>query len=127
MGVILITWSCGHFVQQKSPTYRTEAESLAAVTEDYWLLCQSADHDLANVATEHHLASSDTCPKCQQEPTNANLWHRRVIRDIVELRSLHDGCRACYVEIGANYHHLDFSQKARFAYNDMCATAHDQF
>jgi hypothetical protein len=31
------------------------------------------------------------------------------------------------VEIGANYHHLDFSQKVRFAYDDMCATSHAQF
>jgi hypothetical protein len=127
MGVTLITWSCGHFVQQKTPTYRTEEEFLAAVTEDYWILCEHAEHDLANVATEHHIAFPDFCPKCEQEPANANLWLGRAVKDIVELRALHEGCRACYVEIGANYHNLDFSQKARFAYNDKCAAAHDQF
>jgi hypothetical protein len=127
MGVTLITWSCGHFVQQKTPTYRTEEEFLEAVTEDYWILCRSADHDLANVATEHHLASPDFCPQCKQEVPNAHFWHQRATNDIAILRNLHEGCRACYVETGANYHHLDFSQKTRFAYNYKCATAHDQF
>jgi len=127
MGVTLTTWSCGHFVQQKSPRYRTEAEFFAVVTQDYWILRESADHDLANIATEHHVASPGACPKCRQEPTTAGVWHQRANGDIAILRNLHEGCRACYVEIGANYHHLDFSQKARFAYDDMCATAHAQF
>ena len=127
MAVTLITWSCGHFVQQKSPKYRTEAQFLAVVTEDYWTLREFADHDLANVATEHHIASPDTCPKCQQEPTTVALSTQRAMGDIAILRNLHDGCGACYVEHGAKYHRLDFSQKVPFTYDERCAAAHDQF
>jgi hypothetical protein len=127
MGVTLITWSCGHFVQQKSPAYRTEAQFLDAVTEDYWFLCESAEKDLANKATENHIASPDTCPKCQEQPTRVAVWHYRAVEDIEVLRNLHEGCKARYLEIGANYHHLDFSQKARYAYDKRCATTHAQF
>jgi hypothetical protein len=126
MGSTLITWSCGHFVQQKSPTYRTEKEFLEAVTEDYWILCESADKDLANKATEHHIACLDYCPKCQ-EPTSVGVWYFRALDGIEVLRNLHEGCKACYLEVGANYHHLDFSQKARYAYDKRCATTHGQF
>jgi hypothetical protein len=126
MGVTLITWSCGHFVEQKSPAYRTEAQFLDAVTEDYWFPCETAEKDLANKATENHIASSDSCPKCQEQPTKVAVWHYRAVEDIEVLRNLHEGCKACYLEIGANYHHLDSSQKARYAYDKRCATTHAQ-
>jgi hypothetical protein len=126
MGVTLITWSCGHFVQQKSPKYRTEAQFLAAVCEDYWFLAESAADDLANVATENHVASAENCPKCQ-EPTSAAVWKLRALGDINILRTLHAGSKACYLQIGANYHHLDFSQRAKLANDKRCAAAHAQF
>ena len=127
MVATLITWSCGHFLQQQSPKNWTEAHLLAAVTEEYWTLRKSADYDLANVATGHHIASPDTCPKCQQEPTTVALSTQRAFGDIAILRNLHDRCGACYVDHGAKYHRLDFSQKAPFAYDERCTTAHDQF
>ena len=126
MGVTLITWSCGHFVQQTSPKYRTQTEFLAAVRENYWFLSESASHDLANTATETHIAAPEHCPNCQ-ERTSVGIWKNRALEDIAGLRNLAAGCKACYLEMGAQYHHLDFSQKARFAYDKRCATAHAHF
>jgi hypothetical protein len=55
------------------------------------------------------------------------FWQFRATEAIEVLRNLLQGCKTCYLEIGANYHHLDFSQKARYAYDKRCATTHAQF
>lgn len=95
-------------------------------TDDYWFLADTADDDLANVATDRHIASWERCPKCQ-EPTSVSFWRVRANEGVSVLRYLYSGMKQMYLGIGAQYYELDFSQKARFAHDERCAAAHEQF
>lgn len=126
MGVTLITWACGHFCTKRTPAYASEKSFLAAVAEDFWFLVDSADEDLANVATERHLACNEDCPKCQ-EPVSVKYWQVRAQSGIDNLNILRSGMKEIYLGLGGKYYQLDFSQKAKFAHDDSCTLAHQQF
>jgi hypothetical protein len=97
-----------------------------SATEDFWYLATNADSDLANIATDHHVACQKNCPKCQ-EPVGVSIWRDRAIQDINTLRYLQAGGKQMYLETGAKYWALDFSQKAKYAHHAKCAPAHEQF
>ncbi|KAM0715012.1 hypothetical protein Q7P37_009477 [Cladosporium fusiforme] len=124
VGVALISWSCGHFVTK--PSEQQSEALIASAEEEFWHLQDTADDDLANLPTNRHIISESHCPKCQ-EPVEFTIWKSRAQADINSLRYLHGGCQETYLEIAAKYFQLDFSQKARFANDDRCAPAHDQF
>lgn len=126
MSITLITWACGHFCTKWTPAYASDKSFLAAVAQDFWFLADSADEDLANVATECHLACDDNCPKCQ-EPVSVSFGQVRAQSGIDNLNILHSGMKEIYLGLGAKYYQLDFSQKAKFAHDGRCALAHKQF
>ena len=99
---------------------------IQGATDDFWFLSDTADDDLANVATDRHVASWENCPKCQ-EPTSVSFWRVRANEGVSVLRYLYSGMKQMYLGIGAQYYELDFSQKAKFAHDDRCAAAHEQF
>jgi hypothetical protein len=121
----LITWACGHFCAAHS-TLMSRREVIEAATNDYWFLCDTADDDLANVATDRHVACQKNCPNCQ-EPIGVSFWRARANEGVRVLRHLHAGSKQMYLETGAQYWGLDFSQKAKHAYDPICASAHEQF
>lgn len=106
--------------------YASDESLLATAIEDYWFLADSANDDLANVATDRHLTCNDHCPKCQ-DPTSVTFCKFRAQCDISTLRNFRTGAKDMYLDLGARYHQLDFSQKAKFAHDDRCALAHQQF
>jgi len=97
-----------------------------SATEDFWHLSESADNYLANIETNLHVACQKHCPKCQ-EPVSVSFWRNRTISAINTLRYLQAGSKQMYLETGAKYCALDFSQKAKYAHDTRCAPAHDQF
>jgi hypothetical protein len=122
----LITWVCGHFVVASSEPCLSTKDIIDSATEDFWFLSQNADSDLSNIATEHHVACQQNCPKCQ-EPVSVSFWRNRAIESINTLRYLRSGSKQMYLETGAKYWALDFSQKAKFAHDARCAPAHNQY
>lgn len=122
----LITWACGHFCIRQSTSYESGKQVMEGATDDFWFLVDTADEDLSNVATDRHISSRKHCPKCQ-EPTGVGLWRLRAIESICVLRHLNDGSKLMYLETGAQYWKLDFSQKAKYTHHPECAPAHDQF
>jgi hypothetical protein len=123
----LITWACGHFCIVASTTAcMSDKDIIERATEDFWYLATNCDNHLANVDTTHHLVCQKNCGKCQ-EPVGASVWRNRAIQGINTLRYLHGGSKQMYLETGARYLALDFSQKARYAHHAKCAPAHEQF
>jgi hypothetical protein len=105
----------------------SDKDIIDSATEDYWYLAATnCDDDLANVDTTHHVVCQQNCPK-DQEPVGVSIWRNRAIQDINTLRYLHAGSKQMYLETGARYFALDFSQKARYAHHPQCAPAHEQF
>jgi hypothetical protein len=79
------------------------------------------------MATDQHIASCKNCPKCQ-EPVSVSFWRARANEAIRDLRdNIYAGMKRNYLENGALYVTLDFSQKAKYAHDDRCAVAHQQF
>ena len=122
----LVTWTCGHFCAPSSEACMSQKDIIDSATEDFWFLSQNADNDLANIATENHVACQKDCPKCQ-EPVSVSFWRNRAVEAINTLRYLHHGSKQMYLETGGKYWALDFSQKAKYAHHPKCAPAHDQF
>jgi hypothetical protein len=122
----LITWACGHFCSASAEACMSQKDIIDSATEDFWFLSQSADSDLNNSATEDHVACQTNCPKCQ-EPVSVSFWRNRAVEAIYTLRWLHCGSQQMYLETGAKYLALDFSQKAKYADHPKCAPAHQQF
>ena len=126
MANTLITWACGHFCCGTSKACMSKKDIIDSATEDFWFLSQTADNDLANIATENHVACQKDCPKCQ-EPVSVSFWRNRAVEAINTLRYLQAGSKQMYLDTGAKYWALDFSQKAKFASDSTCAPAHHQF
>jgi hypothetical protein len=122
----LITWACGHFCAGQSTLCMSRKDIIEAATNDYWFLLDTAEEDLANIATDRHVPSSKTCPNCQ-EPVGVSIWRTRANEAVRVLRHLHAGSKQMYLETGAQYWGLDFSQKAKHANDPRCAAAHEQF
>jgi hypothetical protein len=123
----LITWACGHFcILANTTACMSDKDIIDSATEDFWYLATNCDNDLANEIIKEHVICQKNCPKCQ-EPVGVSIWRNRAIQDINTLRYLHAGSKEMYLETGARYFALDFSQKARYAHHPQCAPAHEQF
>jgi hypothetical protein len=127
MTTTLITWARGHFCIRHSTSYQSKKTTLQAACDDFWFLSDTADEDLSDMATDQHIASGENCPKFQ-EPVSVSFWRVRANEAISDLRdTIYAGIKRIYLETGARYVTLDFSQKARYAHDDRCALAHQQF
>ena len=104
----------------------SKKDIIQSATDDYWFLSQTAEDDLANVATDRHVSSQKNCPRCQ-EPVGVSFWRTRAKEGVSKLRLLQAGSKQMYLETGAQYWALDFSQKAKYAHEATCALAHEQF
>lgn len=104
----------------------SDKDNIDSATEDFWYLATNCDNDLANEIIKEHVICQKNCPKCQ-EPVGVSIWRNRAIQDINTLRYLHAGSKEMYLETGARYFALDFSQKAKYAHHPQCAPAHEQF
>lgn len=122
----LITWACGHFCLTSSTPCMSNKDIVDSATEDFWYLATNADNDLSNEPIENHIVCQKNCPKCQ-EPVGVSIWRDRAIQDIKTLRFLQAGSKQMYLETGARYWGIDFSQKAKYADHIQCAPAHQQF
>jgi hypothetical protein len=126
MTTTLFTWVCGHFCFAEFPSYQPEKALLQAVRENFWFLADRAHEDLSEVVNNHHFASCENCPKCQ-EPVSVSFWRVRADEGIRDLRNIHACMKRMYLAYGGQHATLDFSQKARYAHDDRCAAVHEQF
>lgn len=123
----LCTWTCGHFViLQAAACLPTSALQHDAV-EGFWFLSDSAEDELANTAAERHVAFEDSCPNCADTEEYPSLQRLRALKDVRTLRSLYNTCKSDYLTSAGRYHFLDFSQKAKYAEDSRCKSAHEQF
>jgi len=123
----LCTWTCGHFVILQAAACLPTSVLQHDATEGFWFLSDTAEEELANTATERHVAFTEPCDNCAATQERASVQRWRAQEDIRSLESLYISCKLSYLTSAGRYQLLDFSQKARHANDAACKSAHKQF